>query len=73
MEIAKLKSSVLIHLFHKSIVSKSTQLVQVRKWLWHHDVMAKRTMMEVWKVKKKGSNSGEGNHKTRGSPVVDTV
>ena len=35
--------------------------------------MAKRTMMEVWKVKKKGSNSGEGNHKTEGSPVVDTV
>ena len=29
--------------------------------------------MKVWKVKKKGSNSGEGNHKTEGSPVVDTV
>ena len=26
--------------------------------------------MEVWKAKKKGSNSGEGNHKTEGSPVV---
>ena len=25
--------------------------------------MAKRKMMEVWKAKKKGSNSGEGNHK----------
>ena len=24
-------------------------------------------------VKKKGSNSGKGNHKTRGSLVVDTV
>ena len=35
--------------------------------------MEKRTMMEVWKVKKKGSNSGESNHKTEGSPVVDTV
>ena len=35
--------------------------------------MAKRIMMGVWKVKKKGSNSGEGNHKTRGSLVVDTV
>ena len=35
--------------------------------------MAKRTMMEVWKVKKKGSNSGEGNHKIEGSPVVDIV
>ena len=29
-------------------------------------------MMEVWKDKKKGSNSGEGNYKTRGSLVVDT-
>ena len=30
-------------------------------------------MMEVWKAKKKGSNSGEGNHKTEGSPIVDTL
>ena len=44
-----------------------------KKWLWNHDVMAKRTMMEVWKVKKKGSSSGEGNHKTEGSPAVDIV
>ena len=44
-----------------------------KKWLWHQNIMAKRTMMEVWKVKKKGSNSGEGNHKIEGSPVVDTV
>ena len=35
--------------------------------------MAKRKMMEIWKVKKKGSKSGEGNHKTEESPVVDTV
>ena len=34
--------------------------------------MAKRRMMEVWKAKKNGSNSGEGNHMTRGS-LVDTV
>ena len=34
--------------------------------------MAKRTTMEVWKAKKKES-SGEGNHKTERSPVVDTV
>ena len=32
-----------------------------------------RTIMEVWKAKKRGSNSGEGKHKTEGSPVVDTV
>ena len=73
MEIAKLKSSVLnpstsqINCFEVYSTSAS------KKRLWHHDVMAKRTMMEVWKVKKKGSNSGRGNHKTRGSPVVDTV
>ena len=35
--------------------------------------MAKRTMMEVWKAKEKGSNSGEVNQKTEGSPVVDTL
>ena len=35
--------------------------------------MAKRTMMKVWKVIKKGSNSGEGNHKTEGRLVVNTV
>ena len=29
-------------------------------------------MMGVWKVKKKCSNSEEGNHKTRGSLIVDT-
>ena len=33
--------------------------------------MSKR--IGVWKVKRKGSNSGEGNYKTRGSLVVDTV
>ena len=44
-----------------------------KRWLWHHDVMAKRTIMEVWKAKKKGSNGERGNHKTRGSPVVDTL
>ena len=44
-----------------------------KKWFWHQGVMAKRIMMEVWKVKTKGSNSGEVNHKTEGSPVVDTV
>ena len=44
-----------------------------KNWLWHQYVMAKRKMMAVWKVKKKGSDSGEGNHKTEGSPVVDTV
>ena len=69
MKIAKLESGVLIHLLHKSIVSKSTQLVQARSGFWHHEIMEKRTM----KVKKKGSNSGEGNHKTEGSPVVDTI
>ena len=35
--------------------------------------MEKRIMMEVWKAKKKCSNSEEGNHKTRGSLVVDTI
>ena len=35
--------------------------------------MAKIIMMGVWKVKNKGSKSGEGNHKTRGSLVIDTV
>ena len=35
--------------------------------------MANRIMMEVWKAKKKDSNCGEGNHKTEGRPVVDTV
>ena len=35
--------------------------------------MAKRIKMGVWKAKNKGSNSGEGNNKTEGSTVVDTV
>ena len=35
--------------------------------------MAKIIMMGVWKVKNKGSNSGKGDHKTRGSIVVNTV
>ena len=73
MKIAKLKSGVLIHLLHESTVSKSTQIVQVRSGFGTKNVMAKRTIMEVWKVKKKGSNSGEGKHKSEGSPVVDTV
>ena len=72
-EIVKIQSSDLIHFLPASTVLKSTQLVQVRSGFWHHEVMEKRIMMGIWKVKNKGSNSGNGNHKTRGSLVVDTV
>ena len=58
---------------HKATVSKSTQLVQVRSGFGNQNVMAKRIIMEVWKVKKKALNSGEGDHKTEESPVVDIV
>ena len=69
----EIQSSDLSHFLPASIILKSTQLMHVRLKFWHQEVMAKRIMMGVWKVKKKGSNNGEGNHKTRGRPVVDTV
>ena len=38
------------HEHNESTVSKPTQPVSVSIWYWHQDVMAKRTLMEVWKA-----------------------
>ena len=61
-EIVKIQPSDPIHFLPTSTVLKSTQLVQARSGFWHHDVMAKRIIIGVWKVKNKGSNNEEGNH-----------
>ena len=45
----RIQSSNNKHERHESTVSKPTQSVSVSIWYWHQDVMAKRTLMGVWK------------------------
>ena len=47
---SRIQSSKNKHERHESTILKSTQPVSVSIWYWHQDVMAKRTLMGVWKA-----------------------
>ena len=58
----RIQSSKNKHERHESTILKPTQAVSVSIWYWHQDVMAKRTLMDVWKANERKSHKAISDH-----------
>ena len=71
--IERIQSSKSITNVMNQLVRSFTQPVSVSIWYWHQDVMAKRTLMGVWKANGRKSHKAISDHQTRGSLIIEAM
>ena len=69
----RIQSSKNNHVRHESTILKPTQPVSICILYWHQDVMAKRTLMGVWKANGRKSHKAISDHQTTGSLIIKAM